>query len=125
MLQAIYLGLCVLGTIIPYWHFIPFLAENGLNLPLFIEQLFTNSISSMFGADLLISLTVFFVFLFVEGNRLKMEHLWVYVASSLSVGLSLGLPLFLLMRERRCQRIEQGEWGRSLNSTATTDAAIT
>jgi hypothetical protein len=49
----------------------------------------------------------------------------VYVASSLSVGLSLGLPLFLLMRERRCQRIEQGEWGRSLNSTATTDAAIT
>jgi uncharacterized membrane-anchored protein YhcB (DUF1043 family) len=30
-----------------------------------------------------------------------MGHLWVYIVCNLLVGLSLGLPLFLYMRERK------------------------
>jgi len=30
-----------------------------------------------------------------------MRHLWVYILCNLAVGVSLGLPLFLYMRERR------------------------
>ena len=34
-----------------------------------------------------------------EGRRLGMKHLWLPVAANLTVGVSLGLPLFLYMRE--------------------------
>ncbi|WP_272942324.1 DUF2834 domain-containing protein [Paenibacillus elgii] len=37
----------------------------------------------------------------MEGKKLGMKRLWVYVIASLTVGVSLALPLFLFMRERR------------------------
>ncbi len=37
--KTIYLVLCVLGVVLPYWQFGPWLAANGLNMPLFFQQL--------------------------------------------------------------------------------------
>ena len=48
-LSSVYLGLCVLGTMLPYSQFIPFLREHGLNIGLFVEQLFANRIAGFFG----------------------------------------------------------------------------
>lgn len=107
MLQTLYLVLCILGTVLPYAQFVPFLFENGLDLKLFFEQASANQISRFAFTDLLISSLVLWVFVFWEGSRLKMKHLWVYVASNLLVGVSLGLPLFLLMRQRKLE--ETGE----------------
>ncbi|BAT55301.1 unknown protein [Nostoc sp. NIES-3756] len=100
MVKTIYLLLCILGTVLPYSQFLPFLLEHGLNIPLFIEQLFANRISSFFALDLIVSSLVFWVFVFWEGTRLKMPNIWVYIASNLLVGVSLGLPLFLLIRHQ-------------------------
>ncbi|MEX0270096.1 DUF2834 domain-containing protein [Leptolyngbyaceae cyanobacterium UHCC 1019] len=105
MLQNIYLLLCLLGFVLPYSQFIPFLTEHSLNLQLFFEQLFANRISAFFAMDLLISSIVFWVFLYWEGSRLKMTNLWVYVVCNLAVGLSLGFPLFLLMRQRKLEQV--------------------
>jgi hypothetical protein len=41
------------------------------------------------------------VFVVQEGRRLGLRHLWAPIACSLTVGVSLALPLFLLMREQR------------------------
>ena len=101
MLQTTYLILCILGTILPYSQFVPFLLEHGLNLQLFFEQLFVNRISSFFAMDLIVSSLVLWIFVFWEGSRLGMKNLWVYIASNLLVGVSLGLPLFLLMRRKQ------------------------
>lgn len=104
MVKIIYFLLCILGTVLPYSQFLPFLLEHSLNISLFIQELFANRISSFFGLDLIVSSLVFWVFVFWEGTRLKMQNLWVYVASNLLVGVSLALPLFLLMRH---QHLEQ------------------
>ncbi len=103
MLQITYLILCILGTVLPYSQFVPFLVERGLDLQLFFDQLFANRISSFFGMDLIVSSLVLWVFVFWEGSRLGMKNLWVYIASNLLVGVSLGLPLFLLMRQRQIE----------------------
>jgi len=42
-----------------------------------------------------------FLFVFGEGRRLGMKRLWVYVVCNLLVGISLGLPRFLFLKERR------------------------
>ena len=98
--RHLYLGLCVAGTALPYWQFIPFLREQGWAPRLFLEQLFANPVSGLFGMDVLVSSLVLWVLVAVEGKRARMKHLWAPVVANLTVGVSLGLPLFLYLREK-------------------------
>jgi hypothetical protein len=98
-LKTIYLGLCVLGVVLPYWQFVPWVAANGLRLPLMVEQLFANRIGGFFGMDVLISSVVLIVFMRAEGRKLRVRGRWLPVLALLAVGVSLALPLFLYLRE--------------------------
>ncbi len=101
MKKIIYFALCIAGTILPLSQFIPFLREHGLDLSLFFQQLFASPVSGFFGMDVIVSSLTLWVFVYSEGTRLKMQHLWIYVVCNLLVGVSLGLPLFLLMRQAK------------------------
>ncbi len=105
-MARIYFWLCVIGTVLPLSSFLPWFGEHGLNLPLFGAELFANPISSFAGWDLIVSAFVLFVFVAIEGGRLKVKPLWAPVVATLAVGVSLGLPLFLLLREVRLAQIE-------------------
>lgn len=102
--KQIYLLLCALGTVLPYTQFVPFLREHGLDMRVFFEQLFANRISGFFAWDVIVSSLVLWVFVFFEGRRVGVKHLWAPIVANLAVGVCLGLPLFLLLRE---QRLEQ------------------
>jgi len=54
--------------------------------------------------DVIVSAVVLGVFVAVDGRRMSMKHLWLPSAATLVVGVSLGLPLFLYMREGRLER---------------------
>jgi hypothetical protein len=97
--KRFYLVLCVVGFLVPYWQFVPWVVEHGVNLPLFVRDLFANRISSFFGLDVLVSAAVLFIFIVVEGSRLGMRLLWLPIVATCFVGVSLGLPLFLYLRQ--------------------------
>jgi hypothetical protein len=99
--KRLYLALCVVGTLLPYSQFIPFLRQHGLDFQLFFAQLFANRVSAFFGWDVIVSSAVLWAFVAIEGRRARMGRLWVPIAANLAVGVSLGLPLFLYMREVR------------------------
>lgn len=101
--KSLYLALCVAGTVLPYWQFMPFLGEHGLDLRLFVAQLFASPVSGFFGMDVIVSSAVLWVLVLVDGRRAGVTHLWAPIAANLAVGVSLGLPLFLYMRERRLE----------------------
>lgn len=101
--RNLYLLLCVVGTLLPYSQFIPFLRENGLDFRLFWEQLFSTRISAFFGWDVIVSSLVLWVFVLVDGRRTGVRNRWAPIAANLAVGVSLGLPLYLYMRERRLE----------------------
>jgi hypothetical protein len=101
--RTLYLVLCVAGVVLPYSQLIPFLREHGPDLRLFFDQLFSNRIGAFFGWDVIVSSVVLWVFVFVEGRRAGVKHLWAPLAANLAVGVSLGLPLFLYLRERRLE----------------------
>ena len=105
-MARVYFWLCVIGAVLPLSSFLPWFGEHGPDLSLFGAQLFANPISSFAGWDLIVSALVLFVFVAVEGRRLKVKPLWAPVAATLAVGVSLGLPLFLLLREVRLRQIE-------------------
>jgi hypothetical protein len=99
--KTLYLILCFVGTIVPYLFLVPFLREHGLDFHLFFEQLFANSISGFFGVDVIVSSVCLWVLIWFEGRRLRVKHLWAPIVANLMVGVCLGLPLFLYLREAR------------------------
>jgi hypothetical protein len=107
--KSVYLMLCVAGTVLPYSQFVPFVMEHGLDVRLFIEQLFANRIGGFFGWDVIVSSVVLWVLVVIEGRRAGVKHLWAPIAASLAVGVSLGLPMFLYMREGRQENGVRGE----------------
>lgn len=100
-LKVVFLVLCVLGTLLPLSQFIPWVVENGLDMPLFFQELFSTKIGGFFGMDVIVSAVVLILFIFAEGKRLEMPNLWLPVVATFSVGVSLGLPLFLYMRQNQ------------------------
>jgi hypothetical protein len=97
-LKHTYLALCVLGTILPYSQFVPFLRQHGLDAGLFVTQLFASPVSGFFGWDVIVSSVVLWTFVLVEGRRARVRHLWAPLLANVLVGVSLGLPLFLYLR---------------------------
>ncbi len=100
-MQWLYLICAILGTVLPLSQFLPFLAQHGFDLPLFFKQLFETHVSAFFGLDVIVSSIVLWLFVFSEGRRRGMKNLWLYVLCNLTVGVSLALPLFLFLRERK------------------------
>lgn len=98
--KTVYLIFCVLGILLPYWQFVPWVAaQHGVPLGLFLRELFANRIGGFFGMDVLVSAVVLIFFVRREGQRLGVRHLWVPIVGILTVGVSLGFPLFLYLRE--------------------------
>jgi len=103
-LRHVYLIFCVLGFVLPYSQFAPWLLEHGLDFSRFTRDLFANRIGGFFGMDVLVPAIVLCVFGLREGRRLGMRGLWLPVVAVFGVGVSLGLPLFLYLRQAHLDR---------------------
>jgi hypothetical protein len=77
-LRYLYLIFAVLGLILPYSQFIPWIAEHhALNVSIFLSDLFANRISAFFAMDVVVSAVVLISFIQTEGKRLQMRLLWL------------------------------------------------
>jgi hypothetical protein len=95
------LSLALVGAVLPYSQFLPWLAEHGPNIPLLLTELFSTRAGAFFGLDVLVSAVVLIAFIRREGARRKMSVLWLPIAATCLIGVSCGLPLFLYLRERQ------------------------
>jgi hypothetical protein len=77
---------------------------HGFDLSRFFRDLFANGVSGFFGMDVFVSAAVLWTFVAVEGRRLGVRYLWMPVVATLIVGVSLGLPLFLYLRQLQLER---------------------
>jgi hypothetical protein len=100
-----YLLLCIVGIALPYWALIPWLFHPGATPGLFIRELFANRISTSFALDVIVSALVLFRFIRAEGGRIGVRHRWLPMLGTLCVGVSLGFPIFLYMREARMEEL--------------------
>jgi hypothetical protein len=99
-----YLLCCVLGLVLPYSQFVPWLLEHGLNVTLLFRELFTNRISAFFAMDVIVSAIVLIWFIQSEGKRLRVRLLWLPTVGTLVVGVSFGFPLFLFLSQMTLDR---------------------
>jgi Terpene cyclase DEP1 len=95
-----YLLLCVLGVVVPYSLFLPWVFQNGLDWRLFLGSLAVNRISLFFVADVLISAVVLVVFMGRESGWVRIRYGWIATVGLCLVGVSFALPFYLYLRER-------------------------
>ena len=71
--KQVYFALFVIGTVVPYVSFVPWLIDHGFDVSRMVEELFANRISAFFGLDVVISTIVFWVFVSLEGPRVGLK----------------------------------------------------
>ncbi len=107
-LRTFYLLAFVVGTFVPLYFVYGFIQESGgVDLPLFVAQLFENKASSTFSSDLLIASFIFWVFMRYDKKGKNLPKMLYFIVLNLSIGLSSALPLYLYFRERAHQKQQQ------------------
>jgi uncharacterized membrane protein len=101
-LAKLYLFLTVLGIVIPFGAFIPWLLNNGLDFIALFNAAVVNPISIFAWLDVLIAALVLLIFIVVDGKKNNVTFYWLAVIGTLSVGVSFGFPLYLFLKEREC-----------------------
>lgn len=102
-LAVVYAALWVAGTVVPLSRFLPWLLANGVDVRRFLAELFATPIAAFFGWDVILTVVTLLVLMVVD-RELSGRQRWGVAACALLVGASSGLPLYLLLRERRRHR---------------------
>ena len=108
-MKTFYATCAILGAALPYSQLAVWLGERGLDVGAFAAAVFSSRISAFAWLDVLVSAIVLIALIVVEGRRLEIPFLWLPILATLGVGVSCGLPLFLLMRQARLERGAAGE----------------
>lgn len=96
-----YLALAIIGTILPYGAFIPWLLQNGIDIQQFLMEAIVNPISIFAWLDVVLAAITLLGFIVHDGERHQVKWRFVAIAGTLSVGVSCGLPLYLYLREKQ------------------------
>ena len=98
-MRNLYLGMFVVGVLVPYYFLIMFVLKNGWNFHLMLSQLFSDQISSFLAWNVFLATIVLLLFIFSDITRETIKYLWMAIVATLFAGVSAGLPLFLYLRE--------------------------
>ena len=66
--KTLYLALCFAGVLIPYWQFLPWVFQHGLNLSLFARELFAKQNVASFGRGVVVSAVALLAFTRIESR---------------------------------------------------------
>lgn len=103
-MKKLYLCLSVVGTLLPFTIFVPWLLVNGLNLSLFVSEWLSTPISQFFAADFLITWLVWLIFISKDRKKYDIKLWWLPFIGNFCIGLSFSVPFYLFLREDKTQK---------------------
>ena len=98
-MKKLYLLLSVIGTIVPFAIFIPWVLNHGLDLSLFVREWLATPIAQFFAAYFLITWLVWLVFIYADQRKKKTNLWWIPFIGNFCIGLSFSVPFYLYLRE--------------------------
>lgn len=96
-------GLLALIALVATWsQNIAFFTGHGdTGLVAFVRDAWANHAAASLGYDVVLVAVTAAIFMVVEGRRVGVRHAWIFVVLAAGVAISVALPLFLIVRERR------------------------
>ncbi len=101
--KNVYSLLSILGLVLPYSLFLPWLLEHGLDIGLFFSEFFANGVASTTALDFMMVSVVVIIFIIFESKKLGMKKIYIPILATI-VAVGFGLALFLCMRERHYEK---------------------
>jgi Terpene cyclase DEP1 len=102
-MRNLYLSFAIVGAVLPYSQFVPWLLKHGPNVVALFTEIFSTNAGAFFAFDVLLSAIVLIGFIRREGAARNMRMLWMPITATCVIGVSCGLPLFLYLRERQAR----------------------
>jgi hypothetical protein len=99
--KHVYVLLSILGAVLPLSQFVPWLLAHGLDFGGLVSEIASSRIAAFGWLDVLVSGITLLFFIAVDGRETRTPHLWAPALGTLTVGVSLGFPLYLALRESR------------------------
>ena len=96
-MKKLFLVLCILGVILPYYQLYYFLVENNWSMSGFWADIYSNHAISMITMDITVAATSYLVFIIYKFYNKKIDgrSFIKYILSLFLVGFSLSMPLYL------------------------------
>lgn len=99
-LRLVYLGLAIIGAIVPMYYFVTWFNENSWSLGAMIEAWNVNAATTGLVYDLTIAAVALTVFIIAEATFRRDWLSLIAVPATYCIGVSCGLPLYLFLRSR-------------------------
>ncbi len=101
----LFYALCsVAGAVLPWYYNAKQIAmPEGFTIEGLWAACYANAYTASIASDLLIGSIAVMTWMMIEGVRLKMRYLWIYVVLALTVSFAFSCPLFLFFREMKLQ----------------------
>jgi len=100
ILCGVYALIAFVALIATWSNNLAFMSEPGnQNALSFYRALYVNPAAASFTNDLLLYALAGFIFMVLEGRRLHIRFVWVYILLSLFIAVSVMFPLFLIARQ--------------------------
>ncbi|MEJ2765365.1 DUF2834 domain-containing protein [Photobacterium sp. MCCC 1A19761] len=101
-----YLIFTILGILLPYGAFLPWLMTHGLDVIRLIQDAIANPISIFAWLDVVVAALALATFIVTDGKAHGVRFRWLALIGTFTVGVSCGLPLYLYLKEK-----QQGDVG--------------
>jgi hypothetical protein len=115
--QFIYILLAIGGFVFTTYYLLRFieLTEGSVSFTnfmkfdwiLFFKSGFANPAAGFITVDVITGAIAYLVWMVPEARSLKMKHWWIYLVLVFAVSFAFSFPVFLFMRERKLNTIEQ------------------
>ncbi|MBW3698242.1 DUF2834 domain-containing protein [Vibrio sp. T187] len=102
-----YFTLTLLGIFIPYGALLPWLFENGFDIPALLKAAMANPISIFAWLDVVVAAIALVGFIVADAKENSVPHWWLAIVGTFSVGVSCGLPLYLYLKVSHQEKIER------------------
>jgi hypothetical protein len=99
-LRMVYLALAVWGAIHPMYYFVQWFMANGFDIMAMVDAWHVNAASSGLVWDLTVAAVTLTVFIIAEVAVRRNWSGLLAIPATFCIGVSCGLPLYLLLRTR-------------------------
>ena len=97
---SLYAAIAALALVATWSNNITFMLEpQNQNALSFVRALYANGATASITNDLLLYALAGSIFMVLEGQRLHMRYVWLYILLSLLIAVSVMFPLFLIARQ--------------------------